>query len=103
METLNGTVERFLFQDSEKGFGVFLLKVDKEATVVVRAHAASFHPGQDVEVEGAWVTHPKFGKQFEAQSCKAVLPTSILGLRRYLGSGMIKGIGKTYADKLVSY
>ena len=103
METLSGTVERFLFQDPDKGFGVFLLKVDTKTTVVVRAHAASFHPGQDVEVEGAWVTHPKFGKQFEAHTCKAILPTSILGLRRYLGSGMIKGIGKTYADKLVAY
>ncbi len=103
METLSGTVERFLFQDDQQGFGVFVLKVSKEATVVVRAHAASFHPGQDVEVEGAWVTHPKFGKQFEAQVCKAILPTSALGLRRYLGSGMIKGIGKSYADKLVSY
>ena len=102
METLNGTVERFLFQDSEKGFCVFLLKVERETSIVVRAHAVSFHPGQDVEVEGAWVTHPKFGKQFDAQSCKATLPTSILGLRRYLSSGMIKGIGKTYADKLVN-
>ncbi len=102
METLSGTVERFLFQDSEKGFCVFLLKVERETSIVVRAHAVSFHPGQDVEVEGAWVTHPKFGKQFDAQSCKATLPTSILGLRRYLSSGMIKGIGKTYADKLVN-
>jgi exodeoxyribonuclease V alpha subunit len=102
METLSGTVERFLFQDSEKSFCVFLLKVERETSIVVRAHAVSFHPGQDVEVEGAWVTHPKFGKQFDAQSCKATLPTSILGLRRYLSSGMIKGIGKTYADKLVN-
>ncbi len=102
METLSGTVERFLFQDSEKSFCVFLLKVERETSIVVRAHAVSFHPGQDVEVEGAWVTHPKFGKQFDAQSCKATLPTSVLGLRRYLSSGMIKGIGKTYADKLVN-
>ncbi len=102
METLSGTVERFLFQDSEKSFCVFLLKVERETSVVVRAHAVSFHPGQDVEAEGAWVTHPKFGKQFEAQSCKATLPTTVLGLRRYLSSGMIKGIGKTYADKLVN-
>jgi exodeoxyribonuclease V alpha subunit len=102
METLSGTVERFLFQDSEKSFCVFLLKVERETSIVVRAHAVSFHPGQDVEVEGAWVTHPKFGKQFDAQSCKATLPTTLLGLRRYLSSGMIKGIGKTYAEKLVS-
>jgi len=102
METLSGTVERFLFQDSEKSFCVFLLKVERDTSIVVRAHAVSFHPGQDVEAEGAWVTHPKFGKQFEAQSCKATLPTTTLGLRRYLSSGMIKGIGKSYADKLVN-
>ncbi len=103
METVTGTVERFLFQDTEKGFCVFVLKVARDTTIVVRAHASSFHPGQDMEVEGAWVMHPKFGKQFEGQICKPILPTSTLGLRRYLSSGMIKGIGKTYADKLVDY
>lgn len=103
METLNGTVERFLFQDSQKGFSVFLLSIQKETTIVVKAHATSFHAGQDLEIEGAWVTHPKFGKQFEAHICRPSLPTSLIGLRRYLSSGMIKGIGKTYADKLVTY
>ncbi len=103
MEKLNGTVERFLFQDSEKGFSVFLFSIEKEKNLVVTTRATSFHIGQDLEIEGAWVTHPKFGKQFEAQTVRVFLPTSVIGLRRYLSSGMIKGIGKVYADKLVNY
>jgi exodeoxyribonuclease V alpha subunit len=69
----------------------------------VRGTAPALQAGQQVELSGAWVVHPKFGKQFQADSCKICLPNSILGLKKYLGSGMIKGIGKAYAEKLVDY
>ena len=46
--------------------------------------------------------HQKFGKQFDAQSCEKQAPTSILGLKKYLGSGLIKGIGPVYGEKLVA-
>ncbi len=45
----------------------------------------------------------KFGKQFEAQQCTGIVPTTIVGLKKYLGSGLIKGIGPVYAEKLVNY
>ena len=103
MEDLNGTVDRFLFKSEESGFSVFVLQVKKDQTIVVRGHTPALQPGQQVELSGDWVVHPKFGKQFEAHSCQVCLPNSALGLKKYLGSGMIKGIGKVYAEKLVNY
>jgi exodeoxyribonuclease V alpha subunit len=103
MEDLNGTVDRFLFKSEESGFSVFVLQVKKDQTIVVRGHTPALQPGQQVELSGDWVVHPKFGKQFEAHSCQVCLPSSALGLKKYLGSGMIKGIGKVYAEKLVNY
>ncbi|MFT6765499.1 MAG: exodeoxyribonuclease V alpha subunit [Alteromonas naphthalenivorans] len=103
MEVLNGTIDRFLFQNEESGFAVFVLQVKKDQTVVVRGTAPALQPGQQVELSGDWVVHPKFGKQFDAQQCQVCLPSSAIGLKKYLGSGMIKGIGKVYAEKLVDY
>ena len=56
-------------------------------------HLAHVQPGQQVTVQGAWNMHPKFGKQFEVAECIAHTPTTIIGLKKYLGSGLIKGIG----------
>ncbi len=103
MEELLGTVERFLFQNNENGFCVFVLNLNKKETTTVRGYAPALQAGQQVELKGKWVVHPKFGKQFEAEQCNVCLPTSIKGIKKYLGSGMIKGIGKVYAEKLVDY
>ncbi len=103
MEELVGTVDRFLFQDAESGFCVFVLTLTKQGTTIARGHAPSVQPGQQVELTGKWVMHPKFGRQFEAEKCTVCLPTSTVGLKKYLGSGLIKGIGKSYAEKLVDY
>ncbi len=100
-EELTGTVDRFLFQSEDTGFVVLVLQTKKSQTITVRGNLPGVSAGQQVTLQGAWVVHPKFGKQFEAQKCQACLPTSIIGLKKYLGSGLIKGIGPTYADKLV--
>ena len=103
MEELSGTVNRFLFQNQENGFSVFVLQLNKKETTIVKGYTPALQAGQQVELKGAWIMHPKFGKQFEAESCQVSLPTTISGLKRYLGSGMIKGIGKVYAEKMVNY
>lgn len=103
MDELVGIVERFLFQNDENGFCVFVLGITKKETTTVRGYAPALQAGQQVQLQGKWVVHPKFGKQFEAESCSICLPTSTIGLKKYLGSGMIKGIGKVYAEKLVNY
>lgn len=103
MEELVGTVNKFLFQNQENGFCVFVLKITNKETTIVKGYTPALQAGQQVELKGKWIMHPKFGKQFEAESCQVSLPTTTVGLKRYLGSGMIKGIGKVYAEKMVNY
>ncbi len=103
MDTLQGTIERLIFHNTDTGFSIFVLTVHAQSSVLVKAHIAHIHPGEEVYLQGSWVFHKKFGKQFEATTCSARLPTSIVGLKKYLASGVIKGIGPTYAEKLVKY
>jgi exodeoxyribonuclease V alpha subunit len=109
-EEISGVVEKILFHNAENGFAVFILQLplkgftDKKSnTTTIRGYLHNIQPGEQVSITGAWVMHPKFGKQFEAQKCTAQLPTSTFGLKKYLGSGLIKGIGPSYAEKLVDY
>ena len=101
-EELHGTVEKCLFQNAQNGFTVFILQLNKKKSVTVRGYMPNIHAGQQVQINGTWVMHPKFGKQFEVQQCTAQVPTSIVGLKKYLSSGLIKGIGPVYAEKLVN-
>ena len=103
IQELHGTIDRLLFQSQDNGFSVFVLQTEKATQVVVRGYVPNIHPGQVLHVQGAWVVHPKFGRQFQAEQCKTGAPTSLLGLKKYLGSGLIKGIGPSYAEKLVSH
>jgi exodeoxyribonuclease V alpha subunit len=102
-DTLVGVVERILFHNAENGFAVFVLEIRQNDRATIRGYLHNIQPGEQVHVVGAWVLHPKFGKQFEAQNCTAELPTNVVGLKKYLGSGLIKGIGPVTADKLVNY
>ncbi len=102
IEQLQGTVERILFQNADNGFTVFIIKINRDTEITVRGSVPSLNPGEQVSLSGSWVMHPKFGKQFQAAQCSAILPTSVLGLKKYLGSGLIKGIGPVFAEKLVN-
>lgn len=101
-DKISGTVERFLFQNEENGFVVFVLSSPTISTVV-KGSLPPMQTGQEVELEGSWVFHKKFGKQFHAENCITKVPTTITGLRKYLGSGLIRGIGKVYAEKIVNH
>lgn len=101
-EELTGTIEKFIYQNNENGFTVFVISLRQNQSTIVKGFLPAIQPGQEVTLRGSWVMHQKFGRQFEASSCIATLPTSIVGLKSYLGSGLIKGIGKVYAEKLVA-
>ncbi len=103
IDELTGTVDRFLFQNSDNGYGVFILQLSQKTSVTVQGIALNVQPGQQLHVTGTWVFHPKFGKQFNAQKCTTQLPSTVVGLKKYLASGMIKGIGPTYAERLVNH
>lgn len=103
MEELVGTVERFLFQSGDNGYCVFILSLPKKETTIVCGFVPALQAGQQVHLKGSWTVHPKFGKQFQADQCSVTIPTTTTGLKKYLGSGMIKGIGPQFAEKLVNY
>ncbi len=102
IESLQGIVDRVIYQNQENGFAVFVVKVTAKDSVTVKGSVPSIIAGEQVVVRGVWNMHQKFGKQFDAQSCEKQAPTSIFGLKKYLGSGLIKGIGPVYGDKLVA-
>lgn len=99
---LTGIIDRFLFQSSDNGFAIFIL-ASGQTSHIVKGYLPSITAGQEVELEGEWCYHQKFGKQFNAKKCINKIPTTITGLKKYLGSGLIKGIGPTYAEKLVNH
>lgn len=102
IEVLQGVVDRVIYQNQENGFAVFIVQLNAKNSVTVKGCVPTITAGEQVLVRGVWNMHQKFGKQFDVQSCEKQAPTSILGLKKYLGSGLIKGIGPVYGDKLVA-
>ena len=101
-EALAGLVERVTFHNAETGFCVLRVKARGQRDLVtVVGHAASIAAGEWVQMSGTWVNDRTHGLQFKAAFLKASPPTTLEGIERYLGSGMIRGIGPVYAKKLV--
>src|SRR3712207_4956216 len=101
-EALAGLVERVTFHNDDTGCCVLRVKVRGQrglATVV--GHAALVSAGEFVNASGTWVNDRAHGLQFKASFLKATAPTTLEGIEKYLGSGMIRGIGPVYARKLV--
>jgi exodeoxyribonuclease V alpha subunit len=101
-EVLAGLVERVTFHNEENGFCVLQVKArGQRDPITVLGHAAMISAGVSVQASGSWVNDRTHGAQFKASFLKATAPTTIEGIEKYLGSGMIRGIGSVYAKKLV--
>ena len=101
-EVLAGLVERVTFHNDENGFCVLRVKARGQRDLItVLGHAAMISAGEFVQASGSWVNDRTHGVQFRASFLKATAPTTIEGIEKYLGSGMIRGIGPIYAKKLV--
>src|SRR6188768_533159 len=101
-EVLAGLVERVTFHNTENGFCVLRAKARGHRDLVtVVGHAAVISAGEWITASGEWVNDRTHGQQFKARFLKTSEPTSIDGIEKYLGSGMIRGIGPVYAKKLV--
>jgi len=101
-EVLAGLVDRVTFHNSENGFCVLRVKARGQRDLItVIGHAAMISAGEFVQASGAWINDRTHGVQFKASFLKATAPTTIEGIEKYLGSGMIRGIGPVYAKKLV--
>ncbi|MGQ9491956.1 MAG: SF1B family DNA helicase RecD2 [Anaerolineae bacterium] len=102
LDTLRGTVERITYHNEENGYTVVQLQPEgANYTVTVVGNMLGINVGESVLFTGAWVAHPQYGRQFKAESMRTVLPATIAGLEKYLGSGLIKGIGPITARRIV--
>lgn len=100
METIDGYVEKIVFQNKENAYTVLNLSVDGEE-VVCTGCFAGIAEGDNIIVEGDYVNHRQYGIQFNAVSFKIKEEKSAVAMLKYLGSGMIKGIGLKLADKII--
>ena len=101
-EVLTGLVERVTYHNEENGFCVLRIKARGHRDLVtVIGHAAVISAGEWVTASGEWINDRTHGQQYRAKFLKTSEPTSLDGIEKYLGSGMIRGIGPVYAKKLV--
>jgi exodeoxyribonuclease V alpha subunit len=102
-EVLAGSIERVTFHNPSNGFCVLRIKArGHRELVTVVGHAAEISAGEWVTVSGTWVNDREHGQQFKAAFLRSSPPTTAEGIEKYLGSGMIRGIGPIYASKLVT-
>ena len=101
-EVLAGLVERVTFHNSDTGFCVLRIKArGHRELVTVIGHAAMISAGEWITASGEWINDRTHGQQFRARFVRTSEPTSADGIEKYLGSGMIRGIGPVYAKKMV--
>ncbi len=103
--TLRGVIERTLYVNPENGYTVARLVSEEPGApgAIIVGRMPEVNPGTTVRVRGRWKNHPVHGRQFEVSDFETVLPTTLLGIRRYLGSGMVPGIGPKLAERLVDH
>lgn len=102
MDKLSGLVERVTFHNEMNGYCVLRLKVKGERELVtLLGHAPSVTPGEYASALGNWIVDKEYGRQFRAQYLRIHAPTTLVGIEKYLGSGMVKGIGPFCAKTLV--
>lgn len=99
---LRGLVERVTFTSEENGYSVIKVQVvGRRDLVTAVGNFASVSPGEVLNMEGAWGTHARFGEQFKVERYETAAPSTVLGIKKYLGSGLIKGIGPKMAERIV--
>ncbi len=103
-ESLEGTLQKVLFDGSDSGWRVVQLQVPgKLEWVTAVGQLSGLTVGEPVRLSGRWINNPKFGRQFETQSYVPVQPTSVQGIQRYLGSGLVGGLGPGLAERIVDH
>ena len=99
---VEGRIVRILFQHKERGFSIFTVRTaGRTGTVTVKGHGIAVAPGQPVECSGKWIHHDKFGWQIAADVIDRATPKTVEGIRRFLCSDRMKGIGAKTADLLI--
>lgn len=100
---LKAQVERVTYYNEENDYAVIKVKVyGRMDLVTVVGTIASPTPGEILNMSGEWINHPQFGEQFKVTFCKSSVPATVVGIQKYLGGGLIKGIGSVMAKRIVS-
>ncbi len=101
---LDAVLERITYANEETGYTVARVATDRSSDLVTVVGALlGAQPGERLRLHGRWRSHPQYGRQFEVQHYTTVLPATIQGIRRYLGSGLIRGIGPKMAERIVAH
>lgn len=104
LQYLEGTLERMTFQNEENGYTVArLIPKGKTYEVTVVGTLNGVNVGEMLHLEGVWISHPQYGRQFEVRSFSVHYPATIEGLRKYLGSGLVHGVGPVTAGRIVEH
>jgi exodeoxyribonuclease V alpha subunit len=107
-DTLIGSVERITYYSEDTNYCVLRLRPDqlllgRDQLVTVVGNMPEVQPGESVRLQGEWMNHPKHGRQFRAEIVTQVRPASAEAIRRYLGSGLVKGVGPVTAKRIVDH
>ena len=100
-EELTGVVDHIIFASTDGAFSVFRLRLEQKGKCTATTKGAAPLVGQEVRLTGSWVTHPRFGRQFQALRMHVSAPTSAGGIERFLASGTIDGVGPAMARRIV--
>ncbi|MCY0934550.1 ATP-dependent RecD-like DNA helicase [Streptomyces sp. H34-S4] len=102
---VEGVLERITYANDESGYTVARVDTGRGAgdLLTVVGSLLGAQPGESLRMEGRWGSHPQYGRQFTVENYTTLLPATIQGIRRYLGSGLIKGIGPKIADRIVEH
>ncbi|MEV7583067.1 SF1B family DNA helicase RecD2 [Streptomyces erythrochromogenes] len=105
LAVVEGVLERITYANEESGYTVARVDTGRGSgdLLTVVGSLLGAQPGESLRMEGRWGSHPQYGRQFAVENYRTVLPATIQGIRRYLGSGLIKGIGPKIADRIVEH
>ncbi|HVU37690.1 MAG TPA: ATP-dependent RecD-like DNA helicase [Opitutales bacterium] len=102
-ETLNGVLEKFIFLNEENGYCVAELQTgSRSAPITITGELPGVQCGETLMVTGEWMQHATYGSQFKVKAFKSTLPSTVHGIRKYLASGLVEGIGEVYAERIVA-
>jgi exodeoxyribonuclease V alpha subunit len=102
--TLEAVLERITYANQDTGYTVARVATARSSDLLtVVGPLLGAQPGESLRLSGRWASHPQYGRQFQVEAYTTVLPATIQGIRRYLGSGLIKGIGPKMAERIVDH
>jgi exodeoxyribonuclease V alpha subunit len=102
--TLEAVLERITYANQDTGYTVARVATNRSSDLLtVVGPLLGAQPGESLRLQGRWTSHPQYGRQFQVEAYDTVLPATIQGIRRYLGSGLIKGIGPKMAERIVDH